>query len=502
MKRIGALLLAVVLMLCGCASKDEDGGSKDRNDVAIKAAKYHLYGKERTVYCLDLASGESTALLTVEESADLNDVIADDSGKRMFFTVDDDLYYWECDPDSEPVLVDRNIREFQVNENADIVVYLRWDNACLYRYDLKKSTKLGEANVFSMSPDGKRIIYGIRHNPDDLENSGRFYIVQDGKKAQMIENVKEIRASKDHSHIYYTTQFVHTDEDYSVDRPVYKWENGKSRKMDFSVYFFEVMGNGDVYFNAAGAEKGVFYYNGSTVKQLCDEGSYITKVSEYLCCYADDGEFVIGYKGKSVPAGDGALNGSAPTLFWVDDTGKKVLIFDREDGSEQDNIYSITLGADGNLSKKLVQKNIENNLWYTSIEDENVMGCRDALYVDGKMIADQINIGCYEKASKAVVYAKDGCLYRYQNGENQKLTEVQDVNYIDCAQSGEIVYMCNYDSDKQTGDLYLYNANGATLIAEGANWSDMPKAWSLTGKRGHQRPEGGSWGRYDSIVRG
>lgn len=503
MKRIGALLLAVALLLCGCAGKEETEKTEDSNDVAIKAVKYHLYAKEQTVYCLDLSSGESTVLLTVEESADLDDLIADDSGKRMFFTVSNDLYCWNCDPDSEPVLVDRHVSQFRVNNRGDLVLYITEDDGCLYRYDLNESTKVGEANIFSMTPDGKRIIYGIRYNPEDVENSGRFYIVQDGKKAQLIENVEYIRASKDHSHIYYTTQYNPSEGKYSFDRQVYKWENGKSKKMDFSVSDFVVMGNGDVYFNSKQTPS-VFYYNGNKVTQVHNglDSISITKVSEYLCCYPSSEGMVIGYNGNAIDAGDGALNGAAPTLFWVDDTGKKVLVFDREEGSEQDNIYSITLGADGNLSKKLVQKNIDNSLWYTSILDENVVCSRDVIYIDGKMIVDQINDWCYERASKTLVYAEDGCLYRYQDGKKEKLTEVKNVKYIDCVPSGEIIFMCNYDSDEYTGDLYLYNANGATLIAEDIDWSYMPLTWSLSGVPGHLIFEGSSWGHRDGIVRG
>lgn len=114
------------------------------------------------------------------------------------------LYYRHMNKrDQEPVKIDSSVFSYTVNNDANLVTYLKWPldtDAMLYQYDMRTDTKekIGE-NVlnYKVTDDGRKLCY--------INAEGNIYIKHYGKDKEKIESyaAKLAYVSEDLKTIYY-----------------------------------------------------------------------------------------------------------------------------------------------------------------------------------------------------------------------------------------------------------------------------------------------------------
>ena len=205
--RAAALLLAVCLLLAGCANNGTLSTQPAPTDTAPSTdavrpspeAQYCLYVKDGQLFYAGLSSSADAFQLTTdlynEEVTNIGDrayllqygIKVSSDGTRILYPQQVDyshysLYYRDLtDPDGEPLLIDTGLyltyNEMEVNQTFDCITYLK--DRELYQHDLTEKILIAsDVREFYVSPDGRDLWF--RTFDDEL------YLKKGVQEAQLV----------------------------------------------------------------------------------------------------------------------------------------------------------------------------------------------------------------------------------------------------------------------------------------------------------------------------
>lgn len=106
-------------------------------------------------------------------------------------------------------------------------------------------------------------------------------------------------------------------------------------------------------------------------------------------------------------------------------------------------------------------------VYYKSVND-----LKGELYVDKQLIDYDVELWCdliYTDKTDNIVYICDwneekeyGTLKKYNNGKSEKIAD--DVHEFNATPNGEILYLCEYNTNRSKGELYTYNGGKVKKI--------------------------------------
>ena len=435
------------------------------------------------------------------------------------------LYYRNIDnPKKDPIKIDSDIDEFQVNEAATLVTYLK-DNGDLVQYNLKKDDKdklASEVEWWRVSEDGKIIFF--RNDDNDL-----YVIKNGGDKEKLDSKSRVVHVNSDFSCIY-----------YRKDENLYKRslsKNAEKEKIASDVSaVLRVYDTGEIYYLETGTTtsrgsymdyvdedmtgltswdtafwiretlsedspsltvSSLYYFDGKKATLLTDEyidykttsydyaavafytaGGKIekTKLSEIESSW--DFETMID---KQLKSGEmflavGATLSSLdeyenPTSFTFEDEKTVYFIHDEDDDSQGD-LVKLTLN--GGLIKK--DETVQSDVYSYWILDGKVLYFTDVkgytgdMYLGGKRIAYDVKLYPidYSEDTKALSFYTDwddrdecGTLNIYKGGKITKIAdEVADYFVLP---DGSILFL-NDVSSRGEGTLYRFKGSRSTKI--------------------------------------
>ncbi len=247
----GIIITALVGIIVLIVSLVSGGGSKNN---------YALYIKDKEIMYTSLKKDAKPFQITdnfiSSDSSIDNEDIADASyaigyytylskdGKKLFYpdklSDSDDgfnLYYKTLKSDSKSVKIDSSIINYNVNDSADIVTYLKDDDeGNLYQYNIKTDTKdkiASEVETFYVTDDGKKVVY--------INFDNEIYIKTAKKdKEKIVSDVEKLIKCNDK-----LTAVYFTKED-----ALYKYVEGKDKSKIVSEIYkvLTIYDSGELYY--------------------------------------------------------------------------------------------------------------------------------------------------------------------------------------------------------------------------------------------------------------
>ena len=505
---VAAVIAVIVLLVCLLG-----GGKPD----------YALYVKDGELNYSNL-SGKGKEMTSDYNSKNesVGATLSKDGKKLFYFDKEDGiLFVREVSGNKDPVKIDTNVTQFVINDDADIVTYLKTtgDTKTLYQSNLKDKKKIAEnVSEFYVTPDGDDILYltsdgdlypatrkekgeKIASEVDEIVKVNKslskiYYLkdrklyLKDGKKNDSVaKNVEEIINIYDSGEFYYVSHEQNDEEDLSY--PVYDVnENGnETLNLDKSLEnYAKQMGYigytliyndgkkdtkiGDVqrWINSAADDKAVVAYStvdykeatkNITAENFDDEIGKISKKATYYVLIED--------KAYEIPDSSD-INGGVS----VASDGSKAIYM--KDVSEEKHVGKLCeIEISGKLGK---EKTIDDDV-YTVVgftEDKVCVYAKDYdkekntvdLYANKKCIDEDVSTN----ARLRLIEDTDTIVYMVDyNDEKQKGTLksadiggkakqiAEDVHTFEIAPNGQILYLQDYNLSSNKGDLYI-STNG------------------------------------------
>lgn len=522
MKLTGAVAVLLVLVIV-LSIVFSSGGKKS----------YALYLKDKEIYYTGASSIKpwqvTTKFVDTEDidTSDLADVATylgmytrvSADGKKVFFfdKVTEEggsLYYRRVNKSKkEPVKIDSNVTEFTLNEDADLVTYLKEE--VLYQYNMKKSVELvKDVEDFYASADGKQLVY---MNSDD-----EIYFKKGNKEAEKIDSdiTRIVNVSK-------ACDVVH----YLKDDTLFKKESGKDKvKIATEVYSVpKIYETGEIYFLKEEMQE--FVLNEYVEDDMKEKDANLQEPKE--SDYEDENEFQDAYyeyyekterEELRLQLEDGTLETSTYELFYyngkkaesiakgtassIDVAADKAVVvysvynkgkvekvklsevdymFEIEDLVEealfassksyvavgkksseiqQTDAYDYELDADGKTLYFI--DNISGETNHGELYRAKISGSK--VKKPEKMEKDVYKYGAGYIAAGQYVYYKDVD----DEGDSGKMfmnhkkidSDVNLYNAVYVEDAGSLVYMKNWNDDKDFGTLKMRKGNKTTEIAE------------------------------------
>ena len=166
------------------------------------------------------------------------------------------LYYRSLtNKNKEAEIIASNITSYQISDNSKRLVY-KTDSDKLYSYDLKESTKIADdVSRFTLSGDGKTVVYLKKTNDEDYFLEGNLYIKKGDKEPEKIcSKVTDYKIDEKGSYVYFidsddqlyqykgNDSIEITDDAYSIlyvyktGEVFYRTKNEKERTLADYVY--------------------------------------------------------------------------------------------------------------------------------------------------------------------------------------------------------------------------------------------------------------------------
>ena len=251
---VAALAAAAVLLLSGM---NFSNGKAQRNDIAYVKDDGLFYNNlkknsESWEVTSKLQRGDTFASMYYWGYQISTYTYMSEDGKYIFFPDKMDKEVWEeytltdvginlfyqkvSKPEEDAVKIDSDVHAYMVNDAATVVTYLKGDNGNLYQYNMADATKekiASEVKCFSVSDDGKKIVY--------LNSDYNLYVKYANKdKEKIAGDIDDFEyISEDLSTVYYV-------KDDSLYR---KSEGADKEKIASDVYsVVTIYDSGEIYF--------------------------------------------------------------------------------------------------------------------------------------------------------------------------------------------------------------------------------------------------------------
>ena len=410
------LVAGIILLFCLLG-----GGKQD----------YTIYIKDGDL-CYNDFSGNT---IVITDDAAENNVTLSEDGKKLFYIEDDDdtLYFRYLDGVSSPVKIDTNVTKYVINDDADLITYLRkdGDEKILCQHDLNGRIKISSDNVtgFWVTRDGETIIYQTAD--EDL-----YFASSEGKGEKISGDVSDVlKVSKDLSKIYYLKDdklyLKDGEKNDVIARDVFDvvkmYDSGdfyyvknalseEDKNLSYSNYeVYDNYGNIDLektldnmikVYGLVGYE--LIYNDGEKDTKIADVSRYSYQAAEdkAVVCYA-----VVDHKAAT----EDATVSNYGELFSSSELKKHAKYYIAVETTPLE-----VVGAEG----LLVFSNGEKAMYWKDMDDKDTVTLCTV-----EISSDKLN--------------------------NNKVVDENVRNIADVTEDGKIFYIKNYDSDKRQGDLYV-----------------------------------------------
>lgn len=160
----------------------------------------------------------------------------------------------------------------------------------------------------------------------------------------------------------------------------------------------------------------------------------------------------------------------------IDDAGKTIYMIDHVlENKEEGELYKIKVSNKKARKPKKVDDGVyvysasfqeDSYVYYKDVQTEKKCG---DLYMDGKWVDSDVRMGTVRCEGKSIAYISEwnadrkcGILKTYTT-RMPVTVHSEVVNYVFLT-SGEIVYLCDYDGEKYTGKLSIYDGNESRKV--------------------------------------
>ncbi|MCM1113422.1 MAG: zinc-ribbon domain-containing protein [Muribaculum sp.] len=445
-----ACVVVVVLAAAGLFAVSQTGGGSSRN--------YAMYIKEKELFYSDLKQKNPSQITErLVDAADLSNssllyagsslaafITISDDGKTLFFpdkiNQSDNgftLYYSKIAKLGDTaVKIDSDMYLYQVSDKADYVIYLK-DGDSLYCYDVKKADKekiAGNVEGFAVSGDGKQVYY--------INDEGTFYLWTKGKDKEKIESdIYEVNyVSDDFKTVYY----IKGDN-------LYKKEMKKEREKIASDVsrVLKVYESGSVYYLKDSEEElsmDLFVSDDMKEEDLnLEEPQYPSYFSydsrsEYDKAVEEYQEAANRYDAKR--SRDYMRERMEEYTPYVD-----ISILCYYDGKKETEL------SDGYISRQQIAADAETMI-FSMFNEEAVDKVKLSSAVENSMSCDEIVSDAVQSAT----------LYSLAQKDTVTEFEIEDAHSFRIDSEGKkILYISEYDSDKNNGSLYRMTVNNRGL---------------------------------------
>lgn len=411
------------------------------------------------------------------------------------------LYYSNLEQSKpEGLSICPQVYRYSINENGTFITYLS-QNRSLYQLDTKSNKRElieEEVSEYVTSDDGD--IIGYIKESHDYTNSGSLYLKCKGKEPDMIDlDIESIEyASKNLSTICYIKDnelFIMRQGkniekvDANVDRIVKGYESGE--------FFYErVDSEPDEVKNELDSTSYpepnmnviLCYYDGKeshVIMDHIDQADYLAPVDSIswatdhpvllffrntankyeLDKYITTGDQTV--KMESESADDICINNSGDIVYFI--------VEDRKEDPFKSTLYRMAI-IDGVIKEPEIYEEDVSNVFITMTSDQSVVYYKNAdinrgdLWIDHNMIEEGVRrdldrLGFYR--GPILYYTdwdydkKSGTLKIYEYSHSK--TIANNVNDIYVSPDNDVLFLCNKEEDKG-GDLYIYHNHKTKLI--------------------------------------
>ncbi len=363
-------------------------------------------------------------------------------GKYHFFIKDVDadectysLYYSK--KGGKPVKVDSDI---EVHELAadNRIVYMKKGN--LYFNDLKKTVRIGQnITTFYLNKEKNKILWG-EDNAEDSGNTYYDYFIQDlGEKSQkykIAENCIIRDWTADFSKI-----LMAGDNEYFIV------ENQNKMK--------EIDSNGACFWSDLEKERLLFA-----------EHNYGDDMTEFTFWEKGEEDSFTVTTGKSHMASD----------CFYDEKEEKIYVSSPEKGlisitcnkKNRGSVKEINIHAGTVWNKKLIQDEEEKKTKFYYVLD-GLNGKPDQLFCNEKLLysGEDIVLDLIEKNEGLVWGTQKESLFKLKGTELENIADKVKMSFFQVIEGEKVLFLENYDDEKQCGDLIYYDGENLQLVDTG-----------------------------------
>ncbi len=400
-------------------------------------------------------------------------------GDRFFYVKEskNELIYKDIkNINKEHLTISLDVTAFSTNKKGDIVTYVKGANNELYQHYLNgQATKIDDNILWhKASDDGKKVLYAKLNVLGSQELW--VYKYKDGTNRIVSDFDDYYIVNDEFSSIYYTS-----------NGSIYRYtEDEEPEKIaDKQAEIIQVYENGDIYYfitnSSTNGSKSLYYYNGKSSILLSD-------MVHGVKSFAIDRPVVVFYYDNTA-TGESfnylAAKDKVTQLdyniseAYLDATGDK-FIFIATNLDEPTNriLYSAT------VSKKIksVEKIDENVLLGGFVNDNKFFYFKNynsekntaELYFDNKKVGTDVYIQTFTYIPKrdAFVFFKEvtegnGTMFIYDNSKSKKVDNNVRVSQFFVTEDESIVYIRNFSTEDNCGELCVSKKNKGKLYFEG-----------------------------------
>ena len=476
-----ALVVIVALILLGALLS---GGNK------ASSRHYAMYLKDKEIYFSNLTKKGDWQVSSrlVKDGGFDNQALVNryyayqckmsEDGKLIFFpdkieSGDDgvNLYYRQINnKKKDPEKVDSSVYYYQVNKAATFVTYYK-SSQDLYQYSLRKDEKNkidNEVKDYQVSDDGSKVYY--------YKDSGELYLWTNvrSEKEKLDSDVKAlVHMTKDAKTIYYIK-----------DGNLYRKSIGKDKeKISSDVKkVFRVYDSGEIYFAKTDSEYiDLWYYDGKEGEKITDRfvdflaASDEAAVIAYTMADEDNSKkrvYCVTVKKNVTELEQDDIDSCV-----VDKEGKYLYFIAELDSKGQTGeLYKLAING-GKVAGKPEKYDTDVSVSYLSLEEtDQILYFKEfskdkgELYCDKKKIDTDVAASAFlfSKGSKSIVYLADydsnkekGTLKiaDSKSGKSKKIADDIDISRYTVMADGTVLYLYDYSKKSYQGDLYLYKGN-------------------------------------------
>lgn len=485
---IGGILVAVILVaIVAIRGTILEGGTQETQD------RYALYLKDNEIYITDFEeknkSTQVTSRLWEESVAGASEYsfafasschISDAAGivfypdKLDSISSDFNLYYKKLDDlDGEATKIDSNVVTYSVNNQGNVVTYLKEDTLC--QYYLKDETKekvRSDIRYYKVSDDGKIILC--------LSTDGAIYVQVEGQDAEkMVGDISSLEyVSEDLSTVWYVR-----------DEALYRQKVGFDREKiaEDVLEVVHIYDSGECYYLTSGDEITVADFMADELWDLFEDTDDVAFFLNEL--WYNDGEEEVLLSENLVDMNYECAS-KVPTILYVtlDATDFRVVTYDdyyrlgfdgvydmMQDSYEHIKEYSSFYVADGDAISELEELPLDQ-MEEVGLGDD---GTYMYYFVDGSLYIVPIENGA---SNEPVLYDED-VVYVDSSSSLENMLYYKDDSYdmylnktcvdydiytlcVERTSGGNVFYLMDYSHEKYTGTLKMYDGKEKITIAE------------------------------------
>lgn len=425
--------------------------------------------------------------------------VSPDGKKVVYLTTDNDFYLWEKGKESEKIVSEMD-RLYTVSQDLSTIYYEKEGN--FYKQVIgqeKEKIDSEYKEILKIYDSGE--VYYIK---EEIVDSNLVDYVEDDMKAADDANTEPVLPEVPSRLVY------PSDEEYNAAYQVYEQKREEYNEM-FREYMSKISRETlrqqlNNYYKRF-TKLCLYYYDGKTSTLVSDalesysgimvaenapvvvirtyaqndiekvklsEITYIEEVDNLVheALYSDS-EYCVAVKN--------AVHVVYPNEVFnvnINDSGSTLYFIDNHNSDYEGDLYQVKINGNKVEEPKLLDTDVKGTVAFLS-DDAYIYG-KDVNYdsADIFMNGDEIDYDAYvdklylDENTGYIYYFTDwdgamGTLKRYKNGESEKISD--DVHMYHVTSEGTLIYLYDYDSYDQVGDMYLYNNGKPKMIAEDVN---------------------------------